>query len=280
MVAGTMGAIGGRMGLDWRRIELAVGVTALVVGTAALVIATVGLGGGAPSAAPPVAHHDPPTTTTTTGAAAPAAATNTVPASTLVATTIGDIPGYPAPGPPSDMTVPGSWYGYPSVLPVISTEPGWLDVRLAQRPNGSTTWVQPERRDAREHAVRHRRQPDHDAPRCVRRRRADPRLPRRHRRTQRPHPDGQLLRHHAVPAPQPRLRAVRAGDLRPLRTPSPTGRTPGTPSSPSTGRSTPTTTRSSGRPAPPSPTAASGCTMPTWPSWERIPAGTPVEVVS
>ncbi len=39
------------------------------------------------------------------------------------------------------MTVPGSWYGYPSTLPVIATKPVWLDVRLAQRPNASTTWV-------------------------------------------------------------------------------------------------------------------------------------------
>ncbi len=52
------------------------------------------------------------------------------------------IAGYPAPGQPSNMIVPGSWYGYPSVLPVIATEPGWLEVRLAQRPNESTTWIQ------------------------------------------------------------------------------------------------------------------------------------------
>lgn len=39
------------------------------------------------------------------------------------------------------MTVPGSWYGYPSKLLVIGTAPGWLDVRLAQRPNGSTAWM-------------------------------------------------------------------------------------------------------------------------------------------
>jgi lipoprotein-anchoring transpeptidase ErfK/SrfK len=133
------------MRLGWRRIEMAVGVAALVVGVAALIIATVGLGGGTPSAAPPAVHHDPPppptTTTTTSSAVAPAAPTNTVPASTLVATANGDIPGYPAPGGPADTTVPGHWFGYPSVLPVISTEPGWLDVRLAQRPNGSTTWV-------------------------------------------------------------------------------------------------------------------------------------------
>lgn len=66
-----------------------------------------------------------------------------VPAETLVATTHGAIAGYAAPDSPvPDMTVPASWYGYPSILPVIDTYPGWLEVRLAQRPNGSTTWVQ------------------------------------------------------------------------------------------------------------------------------------------
>ena len=28
------------------------------------------------------------------------------------------------------------------MLPVLATEPGWLEVRLAQRPNESTTWIQ------------------------------------------------------------------------------------------------------------------------------------------
>lgn len=37
--------------------------------------------------------------------------------------------------------VPATWYGYPSVLPVIGTVPGWVRVRLAQRPNGSTAWI-------------------------------------------------------------------------------------------------------------------------------------------
>jgi hypothetical protein len=40
------------------------------------------------------------------------------------------------------MTVPGSWYGYASTLPVIAEQAGWLEVRLAQRPNESTAWVQ------------------------------------------------------------------------------------------------------------------------------------------
>ncbi len=65
-----------------------------------------------------------------------------VPASTLVATMVGNVPGYATAGAAtSSMTVPGGWYGYPSVLPVIATTPGWLEVRLAQRPNGSTIWV-------------------------------------------------------------------------------------------------------------------------------------------
>jgi lipoprotein-anchoring transpeptidase ErfK/SrfK len=86
-------------------------------------------------------HHDPPPTTTTTTTIVPDANPPAA-ASTLVATTDGAIPGYPAPGAPSNMTVPGNWYGYPSELPVITTWPGWLEVRLAQRPNESTTWVQ------------------------------------------------------------------------------------------------------------------------------------------
>lgn len=64
-----------------------------------------------------------------------------VPPETAVATTDGAIPGSAAPGEAPDMTVPASWFGYPSVLPVIGQTPGWLEVRLAQRPNESTTWV-------------------------------------------------------------------------------------------------------------------------------------------
>ena len=126
------------------RITVVVGAGALTVGAAAIAIAAFSLVASTPSAAPPPAHHDPPATaiTTTTVPAAPAATVKAPAASTLVATTNGSIPGYATPGAVApDMTVPGTWYGYPSVLPVITTEPGWLDVRLAQRPNGSTIWV-------------------------------------------------------------------------------------------------------------------------------------------
>jgi lipoprotein-anchoring transpeptidase ErfK/SrfK len=38
-------------------------------------------------------------------------------------------------------TVPGSWYGYPSILPVIAKTRDRLEVRLAQRPDEATTWI-------------------------------------------------------------------------------------------------------------------------------------------
>jgi lipoprotein-anchoring transpeptidase ErfK/SrfK len=89
-----------------------------------------------------------PGQTTTTEATQPASETAggssptlTVPKRTQVATLKGDVPGSPAPGAAPTQTVPGSWYGYPSVLPVIAKAPHWLEVRLAQRPNESTAWI-------------------------------------------------------------------------------------------------------------------------------------------
>jgi lipoprotein-anchoring transpeptidase ErfK/SrfK len=122
-----------------RRLGAVVAVVILAVVTAGCGSRTAGLG-----ATPP--HHahrtteaaSSPDTTTTTTNSNPFA----VPADTLVATLKGGVPGYRYAGDATpSTTVPGSWYGYPSVLPVIDTLPGWLEVRLAQRPNGSTTWV-------------------------------------------------------------------------------------------------------------------------------------------
>ncbi len=51
-------------------------------------------------------------------------------------------PGLLAAGPGAAVsTVPATWYERPSVLPVVATRPGWVEVRLAQRPNGSTAWL-------------------------------------------------------------------------------------------------------------------------------------------
>jgi lipoprotein-anchoring transpeptidase ErfK/SrfK len=60
---------------------------------------------------------------------------------TTVASLEGNVPGSPEPGAPPNTMVPATWYGYPSILPVIGSTPNWVEVRLAQRPNGSTTWV-------------------------------------------------------------------------------------------------------------------------------------------
>ena len=54
-----------------------------------------------------------------------------------MATLDGTIPGYASPESPTpSMTVPATWYGYPSKPPVITSEGDWLSVHLAQRPNG------------------------------------------------------------------------------------------------------------------------------------------------
>ena len=117
----------------------------------ALAVVTASCGTRAPGPSATAARHGHTTHRTKAAASSstlttvPTAAANpfSVPASTLVATTNGAIPGYATAGATTpSMTVPGSWYGYPSILPVIATAKGWLEVRLAQRPNGSTTWVQ------------------------------------------------------------------------------------------------------------------------------------------
>lgn len=84
------------------------------------------------------------TSTTSTSSAAGASGDHTVGTSspvTLVATTHGAIPGFGSPGGPQTGTVPGTWQGAPSILPVVSERPGWYEVRLAQRPNESRAWV-------------------------------------------------------------------------------------------------------------------------------------------
>ena len=63
------------------------------------------------------------------------------PASTLLATTHGTIPEFAGPDGPRSGQVPGSWHGAFTTLPVIAKQSGWLQVRLAQRPNEATAWV-------------------------------------------------------------------------------------------------------------------------------------------
>jgi lipoprotein-anchoring transpeptidase ErfK/SrfK len=60
---------------------------------------------------------------------------------TTVATVLRTASQFSTPGQVAAGSVPATWYGRPSVLPVIATKPGWIQVRLAQRPNGTTSWL-------------------------------------------------------------------------------------------------------------------------------------------
>ncbi len=61
--------------------------------------------------------------------------------STLLATFHADTPALAGPGGAIVGTVPATWHSTPSVLPVIASKGGDVEVRLAQRPNESTAWV-------------------------------------------------------------------------------------------------------------------------------------------
>jgi lipoprotein-anchoring transpeptidase ErfK/SrfK len=87
---------------------------------------------------PRAATTTPPTTTTTP----PTTTTAPLPAGeSYVATTKGDIPSFATPSLAPTGSVPATWYGGVSALPVIARQPGWDEVRLATRPNESVAWV-------------------------------------------------------------------------------------------------------------------------------------------
>jgi lipoprotein-anchoring transpeptidase ErfK/SrfK len=73
---------------------------------------------------------------------APAADSALVPYTTRVAHLEHTTKGYPGRNAfSSNRKVPGSWYGYPSILPIIDSTPDRLKVMLAQRPDESTSWI-------------------------------------------------------------------------------------------------------------------------------------------
>ena len=131
-----------------RRIILGSGVLAVVLAlVGALVVTSQGSDrpsaqptGGSSTTAPrsdgaeSSVSHQPATS--------PSNAITAVPAESLVATIRPDgAPGSQTAGGPSTLKVPGGWLGAASVLPVIARQPGWVEVRLAQRPNESIAWV-------------------------------------------------------------------------------------------------------------------------------------------
>jgi lipoprotein-anchoring transpeptidase ErfK/SrfK len=121
------------------RRKAVVSAVAVLAVTAAVGVAT-GCGGGGPTttAAP---SSEATVAALPAVAASPAAPAFKVPASTQLATLRTDLPRYDRPDQLGRGTVPASWYGRPAVLPVLGTAPGWVQVRLPRRPNGSTAWV-------------------------------------------------------------------------------------------------------------------------------------------
>jgi lipoprotein-anchoring transpeptidase ErfK/SrfK len=116
--------------------------------TAVAALAAVGVVTGCSGGGRPTASSGPSSEATV--AALPAVAASPgpsspgaieIPASTQIATMRFTAPRYRSPGHLGTGVVPASWEERPSVLPVLGTAPGWVRVRLAQRPNGSTAWV-------------------------------------------------------------------------------------------------------------------------------------------
>lgn len=128
-----------------RRRGLTIGIIALACAAAVTVSVVVATRAGTERHQP--AATVPPTTARTPGAVPPTTARSAhssaeaAPAWSLIATTKGTIPRYASPGARQDGAIPARWYGGVSALPVIAQRPGWLHVRLATRPNGSTAWV-------------------------------------------------------------------------------------------------------------------------------------------
>jgi lipoprotein-anchoring transpeptidase ErfK/SrfK len=106
-------------------------------------VVAAGLVAAAPSTndAPPVTPSTSATATTPTGRPPTRGPVAVASGWSLIATTKGTISRYRAAGGPPKGTIPATWHGGVSALPVINQEPGWLQVRLASRPNESTAWV-------------------------------------------------------------------------------------------------------------------------------------------
>ena len=114
------------------RTAIAVGVTgvAVLVTSAGLLLTSVGGPAGTPAKPPRAAS-----------AGQAAQLHSAARGGASLATVLQTVPRYASPGERAAGTVSDQWYDRPSVLPVIATSPGWVEVRLAQRPNGSMTWL-------------------------------------------------------------------------------------------------------------------------------------------
>jgi lipoprotein-anchoring transpeptidase ErfK/SrfK len=123
-----------------RRLALTT-LTGRRVGSARAVLAVRLLGTGALAASLTLLLSSGGTTALAEPSAAPSPSPVQIARSTALATVRAAAVRYASPGGRPAGTVPASWYERPSVLPVVATRPGWVEVRLAQRPNQSTAWL-------------------------------------------------------------------------------------------------------------------------------------------
>jgi lipoprotein-anchoring transpeptidase ErfK/SrfK len=123
-----------------KRAAITVSLVAVAAGAASAGL-LLSSGGGPPAGGPAAAVAGPSQAPDARQAAPGTMPPGGGPASTVLATVLRNAPRYASPGQVASGTVPASWYDRPSVLPVIATSPGWVQVRLAQRPNGSAAWL-------------------------------------------------------------------------------------------------------------------------------------------
>lgn len=111
-------------------------IIAALIGVAGLAVAS-----WLVAISPGGSRHAPSRAATARPSAPPQAHQSAMPATTTVAAVRRNVARYASPGRRATGMVPDSWFARPSVLPVIATRPGWVRVRLAQRPNGSSAWL-------------------------------------------------------------------------------------------------------------------------------------------
>jgi hypothetical protein len=101
------------------------------------------IGEGSASGEPTSTEVEHRTTTTTAPPADAPVDTGlgiTVPRSTDLATPHGEVAAYDKPNGRLVGTA-GTWYGYSMTMPVLQQGFGWVQVRMPERPNGSTAWL-------------------------------------------------------------------------------------------------------------------------------------------
>jgi lipoprotein-anchoring transpeptidase ErfK/SrfK len=127
----------GRAGRRPTRRAALVAAAGVIVTVMAFMAASLVGSPSSPTAAPMPPVTEPTTTTTTV-----ARPVSPVPVITTIAEVTGALPYAASPGGPTAGALPvGSWWGETKHLPVIARVSGWLEVRLPQRPNGSTGWI-------------------------------------------------------------------------------------------------------------------------------------------